>query len=250
MEVMIGNVAIKIELINIDFEGTTVNLEKAHHGGHLAAAADFGLDLTFEEAFRKIPAWIGGPDDAIAKVAVKLIKEKTGKDISPGDFVRRSKKHYLEILPEIPIKLRPGVRRAINWFMRNGFKIAVGSVTDTLQARPILKESGLFELVGEENFILREDVSKPKPDSEVWKKAAQRHNASPRSSLVIDDSPVGLQAAHEFGCPVIVMPVYTDPRVIARLNEVGFTRMFYDWREINWRALINNLNREINIKHF
>lgn len=234
--------------MGLDCEGNLIDLEKAHHEGHLRAAADLGIRLSFEEAIKKVPAFIGGPDDEVARVIVSLVKEKTGKDYDRSVFLERTRKHYLEILPELSMELRPGVKEAINWFKENEFGIIVGSVTNTSQLRPILEKSGLLKLIGEDNFILREDVDYAKPNPEVWRKAARKLGIETKELLIFDDSPIGMQAAHNAGCLAVAMPVCHEPKIIERLIHEGAARIFTDWREINLEALINNLNHELENK--
>lgn len=54
-----------IQGIAFDLEGTVVDVEAAHHNGHIAAAADFGLSITLDEAYQKLAHFIGGPDEKV-----------------------------------------------------------------------------------------------------------------------------------------------------------------------------------------
>lgn len=51
--------------IAFDLKGTVVDVEAAHHNGHLAAAAEFGLTISLEEAYARLPHFIGGPDEKV-----------------------------------------------------------------------------------------------------------------------------------------------------------------------------------------
>jgi hypothetical protein len=51
-------------------EGTVIDLERFHHQAHLQAALDIGLKLSLEEAIRKIPHFVGGPDETVAYALV------------------------------------------------------------------------------------------------------------------------------------------------------------------------------------
>jgi HAD superfamily hydrolase (TIGR01509 family) len=53
---------------------------------------------------------------------------------------------------------------------------------------------GLFSVV-----VTQEDVTRGKPDPEMFLLAAQRMGVSPRRCLVIEDSPLGLEAAKAAG---------------------------------------------------
>lgn len=239
----------KIELVTVDMEGTTIDVEEAHHRGHLAASAELGLTITLDEAFSLIPNFIGGPDEVVAEQFVELIKKRTRKDYDAADFLKRTKENYNRILSGLSIELRPGVKEAINWFKEKGYKVAIGSLTSMDQAGLLLEKSGLLKLIGKENIVLKEDVTNSKPDPEVYIKTASLTGVDPKEQLVFEDSPNGIKAAKGAGSSVIAMPVIHKPKTLIRLAEEGYNRQFFDWREINLEPLINNLNQELEVKH-
>ena len=79
--------------IAFDLEGTVVNVEEAHHKGHLCAARDVGVVMDLDTALQKIPHFIGGPDKEIAKEiwelsdrtkSVDFIRERDSLKFSSG----------------------------------------------------------------------------------------------------------------------------------------------------------------------
>lgn len=66
---------------------------------------------------------------------------------------------------------------------------------------------GLFELLPRFDFLLtRDDVSKGKPDPEIYLTAAAQHGISPDRMLVLEDSVVGSTAASASGAYTIAVP--------------------------------------------
>ena len=45
----------KILAIAFDLEGPIIDVEMAHHQGHILTASDVGVNLNVEECFQKIP---------------------------------------------------------------------------------------------------------------------------------------------------------------------------------------------------
>jgi hypothetical protein len=43
--------------------GNAVDVEAAHHQGHIATASEFGLTMSLDEAYAKLPHFIGGPGE-------------------------------------------------------------------------------------------------------------------------------------------------------------------------------------------
>lgn len=228
-----------IKEIALDLEGTCLDVEAAHHQGHIRAAADVGVTLTFEECLQKLPHFIGGPDEMVAKEISKLAGEA-----DPEYILRRIRFHYNHLLKTMSIELRPGVATVLEWLKENGFKITIGSLTITAQATILLEKTGLARIVGVDNIVLMEDIRHVKPEPDVWLETARRAGIVPGEQLVFDDSPYGLIAARRAGCICIGMPVYNKPSVLIDLVKAGAARIFMDWREINIAALIENLSRE------
>ena len=62
--------------------------------------------------------------------------------------------------------------------------------------------------------LAAEDIAKPKPDPEVYLKAAKALGVSPKDCVVIEDSNVGLRAAVAAEISCIVVPAcYTKSQV-------------------------------------
>lgn len=232
-----------IKAVGLDLEGNLINVEKAHHLSHLKILRDWGVPLSFDEALKLIPAFIGGPDEKVAEAAVKLSKERTGEDHSVAEYLNLKRGYYKEFLKEIPIVLRPGVKEAIEWFKANGLKVIVWSVTNTDQAKPLIEKSGLNKLVDE--FFFREDVIHPKPDPEVVIKASSRLGVKPEEMVYFGDSPGDMKTARSAGCrSAIAMPVFNKPELMMRLINEGADRIFMSWLEIDFPALFKNLEKE------
>ena len=65
-----------IKGVAFDLEGTVVDVERAHHLGHFAAAKEVGVVLDLDSALEKLPHFIGGPDDKIAEEILALSPQK------------------------------------------------------------------------------------------------------------------------------------------------------------------------------
>lgn len=228
-----------IKGIGFDLEGTLIDVESAHHQGHLLAANDVGVRLTIEEALRALPHFIGGPDEAVAKE----ISDLAGK-LDEDYILNRMRFHYNRLIETTPIGLRLGALEIISWLKENGFNVAIGSLTMTAQAQLLLERSGLIKILGRERIVLREEVRHVKPEPDVWLETARRSGISPKEQLVFDDSHNGIIAARAAGSVAVAMPVYDTPLTIKRLIDAGAARIFMDWREMNIAPLIKNLNNQ------
>jgi len=100
----------------------------------------------------------------------------------------------------------------LRYVRQTGRLTALASMSSAGQVEQILALSGLdrqhrFDLV-----LTREQVSRPKPDPEIYLLAAQRLGQSPGDCLVIEDSTVGVQAGLAAGmrCVGLATPLTAE----------------------------------------
>lgn len=225
--------------IAFDLEGTVVNVEEAHHKGHLCAARDVGVVMDLDTALQKIPHFIGGPDKEIAKEIWEL-SDRT-KSV---DFIRERDRYYYEqFLKNMTIMPRPGFLEVFQWLKQNDFQMAIGSLTPSRQAKVLLEKSGLCNLFAPGRIVLAENVTEVKPHPEVYFATAARMGINPSEQLVFEDSPRGVEAARKAGSRAVGMPVYTRRETIEALMTAGASRYFSDWNLHDIAELIESLNR-------
>ena len=106
---------------------------------------------------------------------------------------------YRESLKEMsPADLSDEVRETLNALRAKGLKLAIGS--SSKNAPFILKQIGLegfFDAVSDGN-----NISRSKPDPEVFLKAAEYLGMDPADCLVVEDAVSGAEAGHAGGMKV------------------------------------------------
>jgi HAD superfamily hydrolase (TIGR01509 family) len=109
-------------------------------------------------------------------------------------------------------------------FIRSsGIKIAVASnsIRETLDS--CLRSLGLLDLI--DYSLSNEDVTFPKPNPEIYNRVMEYFKATPLTTVIFEDSPIGLTAAYESGAMVEPVRNRSDIwfdrilRVIEELNE-------------------------------
>ena len=225
-----------IKGLAFDLEGTLVDVENAHHQGHLLVAREVGVELkNVEEAIEKIAHFIGGPDEEIVEEIWNLSDKKYSKSF----IAERDKHYYQKFLQEEIIEIRPGFLIFLEKAKKLGIKIALGSLTGKQEAEVLLHASGLNNFFFREITVLREDVKNFKPAPEVFLETARRMGIDPKEQVVFEDSPNGIKAALSAGSIAIGMPVYDNILVSERLSEAGAFKVFKTWSEINLSELLN-----------
>jgi beta-phosphoglucomutase len=96
-----------------------------------------------------------------------------------------------------------GAKELIIKLQASGFKIAVGSSGPKDNVLVAIEGLGLDDIIPLHKRVSGSDVKKGKPDPEVFLKAAESLGLPPSRCVVIEDAPVGLQAARAAGTKCI-----------------------------------------------
>jgi len=234
-----------IKCVTFDLEGPVINLEPVHHAAHRLAASEIGLELTLEDCLQKLPHFIGGPDEAVAKDIVQL----AGTDEEfISQVLSRKKFHYDRLLKEFQLEPRPGFLGVFEWLRKNGVKTMLGPALPYSRADVLLKKSGLDRLFNRESIVSEDDIRFTKPAPDIYVETARRAGVDITEQIVFEDSPRGMIAVRRAGSIGIGMPVYNRPSTLKALVDAGAVRICMDWREMNIGAVIENLNQELSIK--
>ena len=100
---------------------------------------------------------------------------------------------YLEYVNKMTAdEILPGINGLLDYLDENSIKYALGSASKN--APLILEKVGLFNRF--EAIVDGNDVSKAKPDPEVFLIGAQKLNMKPENCIVVEDAIAGVEAAN------------------------------------------------------
>jgi beta-phosphoglucomutase family hydrolase len=129
---------------------------------------------------------------------------------------------YREILLEWGIHPLPGVTEWLAELRQHGIRCAIGSSTHRLNI-----DTSLIVLGFEDCFaaiVTAEDVSRGKPDPEVFLTAAERIGIDPSHCVVFEDALVGIEAAHRGGMKVVAVAT-TNPVEALKAADLAVHRL-------------------------
>ncbi|MBM4034633.1 MAG: HAD family phosphatase [Planctomycetes bacterium] len=224
--------------IAFDLEGTIIDIESLHHSAHLKAAAELGVALSRDDAIRRLPHFVGGPDEAVAVEIAAL----TGTRASPRDILAAKCAYFEELLErQQNIEPRRWFGEFLRWARSIGMKVAIGTVTPRRMALHLLETSGLASMFDDGLLVAREDVAAPKPAPDVYLETARRLCTSPGGQLVFEDSAVGLTSARAAGSHAAAVPTVKTRDFIAILYGAGAEAVFTTWRDPRIRSFVTRL---------
>ncbi len=174
-----------------DLDGVIVDTAKYHFQAWRALANDLGIDFTLEQNEQL---------KGVSRVrSLEKILNWGGVTLGPDEFqhkMNQKNDNYLDYIADMDTsELLPDVDRVLKFLTQNDQFIALGSASKN--ARPILdktKITPLFDAIVDGN-----DVTKAKPNPEVFLKAAKLTKTKPKNCIVFEDSLAGIQAANSAG---------------------------------------------------
>ncbi len=108
---------------------------------------------------------------------------------------------YRTLVRERGIQPLPGVMTWLAYLCENGWGQAVASAAPRANVEVIVEAVGIRGYFGA--LTSAEDVTRGKPDPQVYLLAAQRVGAPPARSIVIEDAPAGAEGARRAGMACI-----------------------------------------------
>lgn len=127
--------------------------------------------------------------------SLEIILERSDKEYTSGEkqqLADRKNEEYVRLLAEMsPKYLSEEVKDTLDVLHSRGYLLAIGS--SSKNAKNILKRLGLgnyFDAVSDGT-----NITKSKPDPEVFLKAAEYLHADPEECLVVEDAKAGIDAA-------------------------------------------------------
>jgi beta-phosphoglucomutase len=170
-----------------DLDGVICHTDKYHYAAWKRLADRLGV--YFDENINNRLRGIGRAE------SLEIILEKSKTAYSQEEkerFAEEKNSIYRSLLSGLtPLDLSEEVSRTLEELRQNGLKLAIGS--SSKNAKFILERLGLsdyFDAVSD-----GDNIAKPKPEPEVFLKAAEYLRLNPAECLVVEDAVAGIQAA-------------------------------------------------------
>ncbi|MFL6117454.1 MAG: HAD family hydrolase [Catenulispora sp.] len=227
----------RIAAVAFDLDGTLVDLEALQHEAWLRAAREAEVELTWEQAFQRLPHFVGGPDAAVAAEIAALSPSRSSAAVLAAKqrYFTRLISSFDEITP------RAGVPAVVDLLATRGLPMAVATVTEREIALALLRRAGLLPFFGAARVIAAQDMPRLKPAPDAYRATAKRLGVRPEDQLVFEDSITGITSARSAGCPVVAMPTVRELDYLERVRASGVTALFQSWHDPDLTFLLERL---------
>jgi beta-phosphoglucomutase len=204
-----------------DLDGVIVDTAKYHYLAWRKLANELGFEFTQEqnELFKGVSR----------KRCLEILLEIGDIKASQEQFNKwlvEKNEDYLSLIENMDeTEILPDVQKVLQFLKKHNMPIALGSASKN--ARPILEKVKLMDYF--DAIVDGTQVTKAKPDPEVFLLAAEQMGVSPRECVVFEDAVAGIEAANNAGMLSIGIG---EEKV---LSEAKF--VFADFTEINDKFL-------------
>ena len=205
-----------------DLDGVIVSTDNCHYEAWKRLADEEGI--YFDEEINQRLRGVSRMD------SLEIILERADRSYSEEEkktLADRKNRYYRDLIQKLtPHDLLPGIKPILEGLKANGIKIAVGSSSKNTPL--ILERLGLkdyFDAVADGN-----DLTKSKPDPQVFLLAAERLGVVPESCVVVEDADAGVEAALAAGMQVVgVGTAAKNLRATLRADTLAT----FTWKELS-----------------
>ena len=173
-------------------DGVLVDSAWAHRGSWQLLAEEAGLTIT-DEQFA----------ETFGQPSRQVIRQLWGTELPDSDVKRlddRKECLYRDLIRD-RVPVMPGAVALLHRLHREGAILAIGSSGPPANVELVLSELGVGELLSA--IVTGVDVQKGKPAPDVFVMAAGRMQLACRRCVVVEDAPVGIEAAHRAGMAAV-----------------------------------------------
>lgn len=198
-----------LKALLFDVDGTLADTERdGHRVAFNRAFAEAGLDWEWsEELYGKLLAVTGGKERI--RYYLDNFNTEFERPDELADFIaglHASKtRHYVQMLSEGLIPLRPGVKRLINEAREAGLRLAVATTTTPENVSALVQNAmapdamSWFEVIAAGDIV---PAKKPAPDIYTW--AMEQMNLKPEECIAFEDSHNGILSSRGADLTTIV----------------------------------------------
>jgi beta-phosphoglucomutase len=205
-----------------DLDGVIVDTVPLHFKAWKKMFEEYGKKFTFQDYKEKV--------DGIPRIdgGRAILTELTDEELNAATGKKQG--YFLKYLKKDKIKVFESTLKLIKELRSKGIKIAVISSSKNLPY--IIEKIGAMELL--DAVVSGSEITKGKPDPQVFLMAADRASAKPENCIVFEDAVLGVTAAGRAKMLCVGIDRYNDPD---RLNEADL--VVGDLKEVNYDKLLS-----------
>ena len=189
-----------IKAVIFDMDGVLIDAREWHYQALNKALRLFGLEISLYDHLMTF-------DGLPTKEKLKILSLDKGLPVALHSFVAEMKQQYTMEIVHSLCKPKFHHEYALSKLKNAGYKMAVcsNSIRNTIE--DMMQNAAIESYF--EFYISNEDVSKSKPDPQMYQLAINKLNLTPKECLIVEDNENGIKAAKASGAYIMeVQSVY------------------------------------------
>lgn len=208
-----------IKAILFDMDGVLIEAKEWHYESLNKALDLFGMPISRHDHLTTF-------DGLPTRKKLEMLSLERGLPKELHEFINEMKQRYTMDIVYTECKPRFIHEYTLSTLKSRGYRMAVcsNSVRNTVET--MMWRSGLDTYL--DFMVSNEDVSKGKPDPEMYLKAMANFGFKPHECLVVEDNENGIRAAKASGAHLLVVKDVEDTnlqKIQARIEEIELSEI-------------------------
>ena len=180
-----------------------------------------GMNLTMDEEFYK--TLLGKP----LKGIYQRFYDVYGNDFPIEDVIKDVHALMAQRFETEGVPVKTGLKALLEYLKANNYKTIVATSSNRDRVDTILAQAQITDYF--DDSICGDEVTKGKPNPEVFLKSCQKLGVSVDEAIVLEDSEAGIQASYDAGIKVICIP---DMKYPEKQYEEKTFKIFKDLNDV------------------
>ena len=156
----------------------------------------------------------------------RVCRAAFGPEFDFDSFQDRARAAMQAMVERRGLAVKPGLVPLLQELRRRGIPAVVATSTRRATTRGYLQKTGIEGLF--RGLVCGDEVTKGKPDPEIFLKAARLAGVPPQNCMVLEDSPNGIRAGAAAGCKAVMVPDLTAPDAQLRALAAAVVPSLYE----------------------
>jgi len=204
--------SVKIEAVIFDMDGVLIDAKDWHYEALNRALGLFGMEIS---RYDHLVTYDGLP----TRKKLEMLSLERGLPVGLHEFLNDLKQTYTMEL--VATRCRPTFHHqyALSKLRALGYKIAVASNSVRSTIDLMMQKAALDMYL--DFFLSNQDVVIGKPSPEIYLKAIDMLNLSPKQCLIVEDNPNGIAAAKASGAHVMEVATIAEVNLENILTHIA-----------------------------
>lgn len=190
----------KVELVIFDMDGLIFDSEKVSYDSWVEAAKIFNINFDMK-IFYKL---LGTNHESVRNTLI----DEFGDKINVDDYIEERRKINFSKIAN-GVERKEGVEELLEYLTEKNIKKAVATSSNRELALNLLSKADILHYF--DYVLCGDEVTKSKPDPEVFLNVAKKLKVNPENCMVLEDSEAGTIAGSRGRMKVIIIPDLKEP---------------------------------------